>query len=143
MQEVTSVFLRYSFFGNKSIEVPAAEGKNMAPNFDFSDQIIQNIDEDFVDFVKNEAFEIEVWGSPDEVVYTAGIGQGEKYATMSAAQLRQELEKEQMERKKIETRLQELEQKGASKQKEDLVKEIEHLKKQLKDAKKSTSCIVQ
>ena len=142
-QLCNSVFLRYSFFGNKSIEVPAAEGKNMAPNFDFSDQIIQNIDEDFVDFVKNEAFEIEVWGSPDEVVYTAGIGQGEKYATMSAAQLRQELEKEQMERKKIETRLQELEQKGASKQKEDLVKEIEHLKKQLKDAKKSTSCIVQ
>ena len=41
-----------------------------------------------------------MWGSPDEV-YTAGIGQGEKYATMSAAQLRQELEKEQMERKKL------------------------------------------
>ena len=103
---------------------------------------MQNVDEEFVDYVKNEAFEIEVWGSPDEVVYTAGIGQGEKYATMSAAQLRQELEKEQMERRKIEARLKELEEKGASKQKEDLVKEIQQLKRQLKDAKKSTSCVV-
>ena len=61
---------------------------------------------------------------------------------MSAAQLRQELEKEQMERRKIEARLKELEEKGASKQKEDLVKEIQQLKRQLKDAKKSTSCVV-
>jgi len=114
----------------------------MAPKFEFSDQIIQSIDEDFVDYVKNEAFEIEVWGSPDEVVYSAGIGHGGKYATMSAAQLRQELEKEQTERRKIERRLKELEEKGASKQKEDLVKEIEQLKRQLKDAKKSSSCVI-
>ena len=58
----------------------------MAPKFDFSEQIIQHVDEEFVDYVKNEAFEIEVWGSPDEIVYTSGIGQGEKYATMSPAQ---------------------------------------------------------
>ena len=141
-QLCNNVYLRYSFFGNRCIEVTSEETKSMAPKFDFSEQIIQNVDEDFIDYVKNEAFEIEVWGSPDEVVYTAGIGQGEKYATMSAAQLRQELEKEQMERRKIEARLKELEEKGASKQKEDLVKEIQQLKRQLKDAKKSTSCVV-
>ena len=141
-QLCNNVYLRYSFFGNRCIEVITEEAKSMAPKFDFSEQIIQNVDEDFIDYVKNEAFEIEVWGSPDEIVYTSGIGQGEKYATMSAAQLRQELEKEQMERRKIESRLKDLEEKGASKQKEDLVKEIQQLKRQLKDAKKSTSCVV-
>merc|ERR1711871_564969 len=138
-QLCNNVYLRYSFFGNRCIEVTSEETKSMAPKFDFSEQIIQHVDEEFVDYVKNEAFEIEVWGSPDEIVYTSGIGQGEKYATMSAAQLRQELEKGQMERRKIESRLKDLEEKGASKQKEDLVKEIQQLKRQLKDAKKSTS----
>ena len=139
-QLCNNVYLRYSFFGNRCIEVITEEAKSMAPKFDFSEQIIQNVDEDFIDYVKNEAFEIEVWGSPDEIVYTSGLGQGEKYATMSAAQLRQELE-EQMERRKIEARLKELEEKGHQSRRGSR-KEIQQLKRQLKDAKKSTSCVV-
>ena len=140
-----SVFLRYSFFENKLIEIPPSSGKSMAPHFNFTETVQVEITEEFIGYVKDEPFEIEVWGSPDEIMYSVGAtADGEKsYSNMTTQELVQELEKEKNVRKEAETRLAELESKGASKDKEDLVNEIEELKKQLQDAKKSASCLVQ
>jgi hypothetical protein len=141
-----NVFLRYQFYNCRPMDVPPAEGKSMAPNFHFTDQLQIEVNDDFIEYVKNEAFEIEVWGSPDEVVYSANTGGRSKdseYGNMTAQQLVDALEKEKKQRKQAETRLAEIEMRKSSREKEELVEEIERLKKQLSEAKKSQACNLQ